>query len=246
MERIDDLQCRGLKLIQDSEKFCFGCDAVELANFVEGTPNDRAVDMGSGNGIITILLAGKKGIPTTAVEIQPELCDLAQRNVELNGLGNVAKAVCMPMQEYANSNKASATIVVCNPPYRKVGSGFMQETDFVAAARHEIFVTLKEVMESASKLLSTGGRFYMVLPTERLAEAMSYCVKNALEPKKMTLVHATTSSAPSMALIEAKKGASPSLILTRPLFLTKQDKTTQTEDAARIYETCSFEDFWKV
>jgi len=205
MERIDDLQCRGLKLIQDSEKFCFGCDAVELANFVEGTPNDRAVDMGSGNGIITILLAGKKGIPTTAVEIQPELCDLAQRNVELNGLGNVAKAVCMPMQEYANSNKASATIVVCNPPYRKVGSGFMQETDFVAAARHEIFVTLKEVMESASKLLSTGGRFYMVLPTERLAEAMSYCVKNALEPKILQILTPNEKKQPHLFLLKCIK-----------------------------------------
>jgi len=205
MERIDDLQCRGLKLIQDSEKFCFGCDAVELANFVEGTPNDRAVDMGSGNGIITILLAGKKGIPTTAVEIQPELCDLAQRNVELNGLGNVAKAVCMPMQEYANSNKASATIVVCNPPYRKVGSGFMQETDFVAAARHEIFVTLKEVMESASKLLSTGGRFYTAPPTERLAEAMSYCVKNALEPKILQILTPNEKKQPHLFLLKCIK-----------------------------------------
>ncbi|MBQ4049543.1 MAG: methyltransferase [Clostridia bacterium] len=205
MERIDDLQCRGLKLIQDSEKFCFGCDAVELANFVEGTPNDRAVDMGSGNGIITILLAGKKGIPTTAVEIQPELCDLAQRNVELNGLGNVARAVCTSMQEYANFNKASATIVVCNPPYRKVGSGFMQETDFVAAARHEIFVTLKEVVESASKLLSTGGKFYMVLPTERLAEAMSYCVKNALEPKILQILTPNEKKQPHLFLLKCIK-----------------------------------------
>ena len=205
MERIDDLQCRGLKLIQDSEKFCFGCDAVELANFVNGTPNDRAVDMGSGNGIITILLAGKKGIPTTAVEIQPELCDLAQRNVEINGLGDVAKAVCMPMQEYANSNKASATIVVCNPPYRKVGSGFMQETDFVAAARHEIFVTLKEVVESASKLLSTGGKFYMVLPTERLAEAMAYCVKNALEPKILQILTPNEKKQPHLFLLKCLK-----------------------------------------
>lgn len=205
MERIDDLQCRGLKLIQDSEKFCFGCDAVELANFVEGTPNDRAVDMGSGNGIITILLAGKKGIPTTAVEIQPELCDLAQRNVELNGLGNVARAVCTSMQEYANFNKASATIVVCNPPYRKVGSGFMQETDFVAAARHEIFVTLKEVVESASKLLSTGGKFYMVLPTERLAEAMSYCVKNALEPKILQILTPNEKKQPHLFLLKCLK-----------------------------------------
>ena len=205
MERIDDLQCRGLRLIQDSEKFCFGCDAVELANFVEGTKNDKAVDMGSGNGIITILLAGKKGIPTTAVEIQPELCALAQRNIELNALTNMAKAVCTSMQEYANSNKASATIVVCNPPYRKVGSGFMQENDFIAAARHEIFVTLKEVVESASKLLSTGGKFYMVLPTERLAEAMAYCVKYALEPKVLQILTPNEKKQPHLFLLKCLK-----------------------------------------
>lgn len=205
MERVDDLQCKGLKLIQDTEKFCFGCDAVELANFVEGNSSDKAIDMGSGNGIITILLAGKKGIPTTAIEIQQPLYELTCRNIQLNNLNDKASAVCMPMQEYSAKNKGSATIVVCNPPYRKMGSGFMQETDYVAAARHEMFVTLKEVVESASNLLSTGGRFYMVLIAERLAEALAYCVNASLEPKILQILTPNQTKPPHLFLLKCIK-----------------------------------------
>ncbi len=211
MERVDDLQCKGLKLIQDTEKFCFGCDAVELANFVEGTAADRAVDLGSGNGIITVLLAGKKGIPTTAVEIQPPLCQLTARNIELNGLQEKASAVCMPMQEYSRNNKGSATIVVCNPPYRRLGSGQMQNADCIAAARHEVFVTLKEVVESAAALLSTGGRFYMVLSAERLAEGLAYCVNNLLEPKVLQILTPNETKPPHLFLLKCLKDGRPGL-----------------------------------
>lgn len=189
MERIDDLQVNNLKLIQDDEHFCFGCDAVELANFVEGGKYDFAIDLGSGNGIIAVLLAGKKGIKTTAVEINESLAQLCQRNVVLNNLENLIDVINIPMQNLPSILPAgSRTIVVCNPPYFKVGSGGMRSGS-KAGARHEVFVTIKEVVEIASYLLPTGGRFYTVFPTQRMAELLHLCISHRLEPKELVILN---------------------------------------------------------
>ena len=206
----------GLKFLQKQDAFRFGCDGVELANFVEGSHRDHAVDLGSGTGIITILLAGKRKIRTTAVEIQPELCEVCRQNIELNGLEGVADVINTPMQQIGRFMEAgSADIVVCNPPYRKQGSGMMQQNEAIAIARHEIKVTLKEVITAAAYLLSTGGKFYTVNQTERLAETIANCVEAKLEPKKLQILTPNDTKKPHLFLLKCVKDGSKGLMVER-------------------------------
>lgn len=211
-ERIDDLQFNGLRLIQSGEAFRFGCDAVELANFVSGGVKDYAVDLGCGSGIITVLLAGKKRIKCVGVEIQPEAADMCRRSIELNGLEDSASVICAPMQrahEFLGLEKAS--VVVCNPPYRRLGSGERQAADGVAIARHEIAVTLAEVVETAAKLLKNGGNFYLVHQTERLGEVMRECCARRLEPKILQILSPAKGKKPHLFLLKCKKGGAVGL-----------------------------------
>ena len=184
MERIDDLQVNGLKLIQDSELFCFGCDAVELANFVTGLPSSNVCDLGCGSGIIPVLLAGKRGMSVTGVELQEACVSLARRSVD---------------------------IVTCNPPYRKEGSGFKQERGSVALARHEIAVTLAEAVHCASRLTKSGGKFFTVCHIERLAEMISLCTSEKLEPKILQILRPCDGKPPHLFLLKCIKDAAPAL-----------------------------------
>ena len=205
-ERVDDLQVNGLYIIQNPSVFRFGCDAVELANFVTGGCRDYAVDLGSGSGIIAMLLAGKKGVKTTAVEIQPEMAEMSARSVMMNGLEDRIEVVNMPMQEFARAeNVGKYSIAVCNPPYRKVGSGQKQEADSIAIARHEIAVTFDEVAVSASALLKQGGAFYVVHQCERMAEVMIKCAKNRLEPKILQILSPQGGKKPYVFLLKCIK-----------------------------------------
>lgn len=215
MNKLVDLG-NGLKFLQKQDAFRFGCDGVELANFVEGCSKDYAIDLGSGTGIITILLAGKRRIRTTAVEIQPTLCEVCQRNIELNGLSDLANVINLPMQRIGEKIEAGgASIVVCNPPYRKKGSGFEQENEAIALARHEIAVTLPEVIASAAYLLGTGGKFYTINQTERLAEVIELCVKARLEPKKLQILTPNASKKPHLFMLKCVKNGSVGLIVER-------------------------------
>lgn len=211
-ERVDDLLVNGLRIIQNPSAFCFGCDAVELANFVSGGVKDKAVDLGSGTGIITILLAGKKKIPCVGVEIQPEMADMSRRSIELNGLSATASVICAPMQGVAASiGRESASIVVCNPPYRKAGTGEKQTSPMVALARHEIAVTLREVVQTANELLKNGGYFYIVHQTERLAEVITECGNIGLEPKVLQILTPANGKKPHLFMLKCKKGGSVGL-----------------------------------
>jgi len=209
MERTDDLQVNGLRLIQNPSGFCFGSDSVELANFVTGSKRDRAVDLGAGNGIISVLLASKKGIKTTAVEIDKAAADLCLRNAALNNLQELIEVINAPMQEAAL--KKSASIVVCNPPYFKSGSGAMRAN--VSGARHELYVTCKEVVHTASRLLSTGGRFFVCYPADRMAELIAYCREFKLEPKELVLLYCGADP-PHLFLLKCVKDAGVGLKVT--------------------------------
>lgn len=206
----------GLKFEQKLDAFRFGCDGVELANFVDTKKNDYAIDLGCGTGIITVLLAGKRGIKVTGVDIQPELCEVCRRNIELNGLSDRADVINTSMQEIARfiqPNKAN--IVVCNPPYRKCGSGMQQVNEAIAIARHEVKVTLKEVVAAAAYLLGTGGRFYTVNQTERMAEVISACSAARLEPKLLQVLTPNGSKKPHLFLLKCIKDAASGLIVER-------------------------------
>ncbi len=213
-ERVDDLLVNGLVIIQNPEAFCFGCDAVELANFVTGGSRDRAFDLGAGTGIITLLLGGKKNVRCTGVEIQPDMADMARRSIELNGLGDKCDIVCARMQDVKTYAEAGeATIVVSNPPYMKKASGFSVGNASVAVAREEVEVTLSEVIATAAYLLSTGGAFYMVHRADRMAEIMHECIAAKLEPKILQILTPNEGKNPHLLLIKCVKDAKSGIIV---------------------------------
>lgn len=202
-ERIDDLQTNGLRIIQNPDYFRFGCDAVELADFVTGGVKDYACDLGSGSGIIAVLLAGKKHMRVTAVEIQQCMAEMASRSVKLNNLSDRIEVVNVAMQNFATAERAGTySIVVCNPPYRKIGSGEKQSSGSIAISRHEIAVTFPEVAAVAAKLLKQGGAFYTVNQCERLAEVMSECRKFRLEPKILQILTPSGNKKPHIFLLK--------------------------------------------
>ena len=207
MERIDDLKWNGLRLIQDDEQFCFGCDAVELANFALSKPSDRACDLGCGNGIIPVLLAAKSGMRVVGVEIQEKAAILARRNAELNNLTDRIEIVCERMQDFASKreNVGAFTVVTCNPPYRKQGSGSKQQSEAVAVARHEIAVTAAEAIACAARLLSSGGKFFMLSQTERLSEILALCEENRLTPKTLQIFRPCDSKPPHLFMLRCLK-----------------------------------------
>ena len=200
-ERVDDLLVNGLKIIQNPSAFCFGCDAVELANFVTGGVKDKAYDL---------------GIRCTGVEIQSDMAEMSRRSIALNGLNNVCDIINAPMQEIGKFAAAgSATIVVSNPPYMKSKSGFDISERALALARHEVAVTFPEVADCAAYLLSTGGAFYLVHRAERLSEVMKICSDVRLEPKILQLLTPSVKKPPHLFLLKCLKDAKPGLKVLR-------------------------------
>ncbi|MDR0426829.1 MAG: methyltransferase [Clostridiales bacterium] len=222
-ERLDDLKYNGLSLIQDPGLYRFTSDAVELANFVEGGAKDYAVELGAGTGVIAVLLAAKKGIRTLAVELQQPLYDQAVRNVRLNGLSALVEVVRAPMQELPAFFRAgSATVAVCNPPYRKANSGKGQASESLLRARHETDVTFREVADAAAYALKEGGRLYLVHTAERLAEVIATLKSRRLEPKLLQMLSPGRKKPPHLFLLKCVKGAREGLTVKneRPIDIT--------------------------
>ncbi|MCL2822035.1 MAG: methyltransferase [Firmicutes bacterium] len=212
MKKIDDLQTHGLKLIQDQARFCFGSDSVELANFADVSKVDTVADLGAGNGIISILLAGKRGAKVVAIEIEGEAAALAKENIKLNNLSDKIELIVEPMQSAAKRLKQQISVgtrggisaVVTNPPYFKLGSGQMREG--AEAARHEVFINQEQLVEAAADLLTTGGRFFVIYPTSRLAELVAACSRHSLEAKEIVLLN-TLDRPPHLFLLKCVKNA---------------------------------------
>lgn len=235
-ERIDDLQYKGLRIIQDRRKFCFGTDAVLLSQFADIRRGDRVVDLGTGTGIIPILLAGRvEDARITGLEIQPDSVALAQRSVALNNLGVRVRIVHGDIRnsgEILGKNKYS--LVISNPPYRKVGSGLINPSDSKALARHEILCTLEDVLASAAVLLESGGRFAMIHQTDRLVDIIYGMRRLKLEPKRIRLVHPKAGKPPNLVLIEGMLHGRPYLKWLPPLFVYGENGD-YTEEMKRIY-----------
>lgn len=235
-EKIEDLQFKGLKIIQNEKGFRFGTDSVLLAGFANANSREKVLDMGAGTGVIAILLEGRTGAKLSAVEIQGEQCDMARRSIMLNGQDiEVVEADMRTAHLIFGTGKFDAA--VCNPPYYPSGGGAVSEKGedgFRGAATHDLYCTLKEVAESASRLIKYGGRFFICCPASRLAEAL-FELKNAgLEPKRLRLAASNAEKVPYLALVEAKKGAAPGLILEKQLNIMNPDGS-YTEEANRIY-----------
>ena len=222
-ERVDDLERNGLKIIQDPGRFCFGMDAVLLSGFVHIKPGAKVLDMGTGTGIIPILLSAKtEASHLTGLEIQPESADMAARSVRLNSLEERIDIKPGDIKEaHLLFPKAGFDAVTCNPPYMIGEHGLKNPDSAMAIARHEVLCTFEDVARSAEVLLKPGGSFFLVHRPFRLAEIITTLVSHKLEPKRMQLVYPFVDKEPNMVLIEAVRGGRSRLKIEKPLIIYK-------------------------
>lgn len=235
-ERIDDLQRNGYRIIQKKKGFCFGMDAVLLSGFAQVKEGEMAVDLGTGTGIIPILLEAKtKGRHFTGLEIQEEVAEMANRSVRLNHLEDRVDIVRGDIKEASRLfGKASFDVVTSNPPYMNDNHGLKNPDLPKAIARHEVFCTLDDVCREASLLLKTGGRFYMVHRPHRLAEIITALKNYKLEPKRMKLVHPFIDKDANMVLIEAVRGGKSMMKVEAPI-IVYQKPGVYTQEIYNIY-----------
>ncbi|MDE7060676.1 MAG: tRNA1(Val) (adenine(37)-N6)-methyltransferase [Lachnospiraceae bacterium] len=220
-ERFDDLERNNYKIIQNPEKFCFGMDAVLLSGFAAVKQGERVIDLGTGTGIIPILLRAKTaGRDFTGLEIQEESADMARRSVAVNGLSQEIQIITGDIKEASIIFGASVfDVVTTNPPYMNDRHGLKNPSLPKAIARHEILCTLEDVLRESAKLLRPGGRFYMVHRPQRLAEIIRMLSKYSLEPKRMKFVHPFVDREPNMVLFECTRGGRPQVRIEAPLIV---------------------------
>ncbi len=223
-ERVDELQRNGYRIIQDPERFCFGMDAVLLTGFARAREEDTLLDLGTGTGIIPLLMEAKYHcVRLTGLEIQPESADMAARSVELNGLSDKIKIVTGDIREADTIfQSASFDCITCNPPYMIGRHGLTNPDGPKAIARHEILCTFEDVARQTAKLLRPGGHFFLVHRPFRLAEIMVTLAKYKLEPKRMQLVYPYADKEPNMVLLEAVRGARPRMTVEKPLIVYRE------------------------
>ena len=222
-ERLDDLQVKGYEIIQHPGKFCFGMDAVLLANFARVKKNEKVLDLGTGTGIIPILMSAKtEGEYFRALEIQEESADMARRSVLHNHLEDRIEIVTGDIKEAAGIfGPVSFDVITTNPPYMIGQHGITNSSDAKAIARHEVLCTLDDILRESAKILKQKGRFYMVHRPFRLAEILSKMVAAGIEPKRMRLVHPFIDKEPNMVLIEGMRGGNSRMTIEPPLIVYK-------------------------
>lgn len=235
-ERLDDLQRNGYQIIQNPEKFCFGMDAVLLSGFAKAKPTDRVLDLGTGTGIIPLLIEAKyKSAHIIGLEIQEESADMARRSVIANNLQESIEIVTGDIKEAGSLfDAASFDVITCNPPYMIGQHGLMNPEEPKAIARHEVLCTLEDVIREAAKLLKPGGNFYLVHRPFRLTEIMVLLNQYHIEPKRMRMVHPYLDKEPNMVLIEAKRGAKSRITVEKPLIVYKEPNV-YTDEIYDIY-----------
>jgi len=235
-ERLDDLQRNGYRIIQDPGRFCFGMDAVLLSGFARIKPGSRVLDMGTGTGIIPILLeARSKAAHLTGLEIQEDSADMARRSVALNGLEDKIAIVQGDIKEAgAIFGAASFDVVTCNPPYMIGQHGLQNPDSPKAIARHEVLCTFEDIAAQAQKVLKPGGSFFLVHRPFRLAELITTLVQYKLEPKRMQLVYPYVDREPNMVLLEAVRGGRSRMQVEKPLIVYKE-QGVYTDEIYDIY-----------
>ena len=211
-ERIDDLEFKNLKIIQNKNGFCFGIDSILLTDFAkEMKSNSKVIDLGTGTGIISILLSGKtKGTNFVGVEVQNEVANMAKRSVNLNNLENRIKILNMNILDLKKEyKKGEFDVVVTNPPYKKINTGVININDKKLISRHEVKATLEDFIEIASFLLKDFGEFYMVHRPDRLVDIFNIMRQNKIEPKKIKFVYPNKNKKTNLILIKGIKNGRP-------------------------------------
>ncbi len=209
-ERIDDLQCNGLKIIQNTEGFCFGVDAVLLANFADVKKGSKVVDLGTGTGIIPILIAGKtEARSVSGLEIQKGMVEMAKRSIAMNSLEGRVEIIEGDIKRSLEIfSRGSFDVVTTNPPYMNNGGGLVNPDEMKAVSRHEVLCTLEDVVKAAASLLRQGGQFAMIHRPERLVDIVCCMRKYAIEPKFIRFVHPSPYKKANLLLIKRNKGES--------------------------------------
>lgn len=235
-ERLDDLQIKGYEIIQSPGRFCFGMDAVLLSGFARVRPQESALDLGTGTGILPILMAAKyDGRQFCGLEIQEESADMARRSVLHNHLEDKIDIINGDIKGASKIfGAASFEVITTNPPYMIGEHGLKNTNEALYIARHEALCTLDDVLRESAKLLKPKGRFYMVHRPFRLPEILKKMVEYRLEPKRMQLVHPYMDREPNMVLIEGLRGGRPRMKIEPPLIIYQEDGA-YTEEVLRIY-----------
>ncbi len=238
-ERIDDLHINNYRIIQNPKAFCFGMDAVLLSDFINVKEGARVLDLGTGTGIIPILLEAKtKGGFFTGLEIQKESAKMAARSVLMNNQQEKIKIVEGDIKEADKLFPLSYfDVISCNPPYINQGKGLISEASPKAIARHEILCNLEDVVKNASKLLKPGGKFFMIHKPHRLVEIIEVLKSYSLEPKRIRFVHPYVHKEPNMVMIEASRHGKAMVKIEKPLIIYKDIKKYSDE----IYDIYGYE-----
>lgn len=237
-ERVDDLQLNGLQLIQNPDWFCFGVDAVLLADYSAKSikKGSRVLDLCSGNGIIPILLSEKsKADSIVGLEIQKPVCNMAERSVKLNGLSSKISMLCGDLKDAAALfGKSSFQYITCNPPYKEAGGGLTNQTDTNALARHEILCSLEDIVRVSSNILEPQGKLCLIHRPERLADIICLMKNHNLEPKRLRFVHPYPQKTATMILVEGVRNGRPKLFLDPPLYIY-EEKGVYSKEINAIY-----------
>lgn len=221
-ERIDDLQYKNLKIIQNEKAFCFGIDAVLLSDFAKNiSRNSTVIDLCTGTGIVAILLEAKAEVEKIyAIEVQKDIAEMAERSVLMNRQQDKIQVINDDLMNLDKIfSKASIDAITVNPPYQKRGSGIINEANTKTIARHEILCTLEDIIEKSVNVLKVGGAFYMIHKAERLVDILSCMRQKKLEPKRIRFIHPSYGKAPNLVLVEGVKGGKAFLKIEDPLYV---------------------------
>lgn len=236
-ERIDDLEYENLKIIQNKEWFCFGIDSILLSDFAKNIKrNSKVLDLGTGTGIIGILLCKKSKLDKIyGIELQTEVAEMAKRSILLNNLEDKFTIISENIKNISNIfENNSIDVIVTNPPYKKENTGVLNEKKQQLISRHEIECNLEDIIENSYKVLKSNGELYIVHRAERIVDIMYTLRKYKLEPKKIRFVHSRVNEAPELVLIKAVKNAKEFLKIEKPLYIYDSNNR-YTKEILKIY-----------
>ena len=234
-EAVEDLQYEGLKIIQNKSCFCFGMDAVLLADFISLKRGDRVLDLCTGSGIIPILLSGQKlASQITGIELMTYIADMGRRSVSLNGLDDTVSIIQGDIKDTHRITSGVYDVVSVNPPYEKGDNERQSENLFLAGARHEIFCSLQDVCKAAGRTLKSGGKFFMIHRVARIEAIFMAMRAYHIAPKRLRFVHPLLGAEPNLVLIEGVKNGKAGLRIMPPLFV-RDENGAYTKEINRIY-----------